>query len=208
MRSRFVVLVTALALAVPALAQEADQTSAATLAELRAEAQRLTTLAQVPEAGRAGAEELLARIDALQESARAQEIARLQAYIAALRSGDSPSVAEEVASSAVSAGAVELAREREALQADVAAFVETYPDAAAVLRRAALAARAGELLGEGWLGSGPFGAAHEAAGMRGRIIRVGPGLGRDGNGRAGGFTLTLPYGFEPPRLFSPQQDDQ
>lgn len=138
MHRKLVMLVAALALTVPALAQEASRTSTATLSELRAEAQRLTALAQVPEAGRADAEELLTRVDALLEGTRAQEVARLQAYIAALRSGDSPSVAEEVATSAVSAGAVDLAREQEALQSDVQAFLETYPDAAGVFQRAAL----------------------------------------------------------------------
>ncbi|HET8985903.1 MAG TPA: hypothetical protein VFN03_09105 [Trueperaceae bacterium] len=194
MKWKIVVLATALALAVPALAQETES-STATLAELRVEAQRLTALAQVPEAGRAEAEELLARVAALQESGRAQEIARLQAYIAALRSGDSPSVAEEVATSAVSEAAVELARESEALRADVGTFLETYPDAAVVFHRAFFTGR-GEVFGIGTLGG-----VIEATGAPGRMIQV-----RPGGGRAGGFSMALPYGFEMPRIFSPRPD--
>jgi len=193
MKRYLVVLVTALALAVPALAQETAQSTEATLAELRAEAQRLTALAQVPEAGRAEAEELLARVDALRESSQAQEIARLQAYIAALRSGDSASVAEEVAASAVSADSVELARETEALRGDVKAFLETYPDAAAVFQRALFA-------GRGAFSFGVLGGL-EGAAVPGRMLQI-----RPGGGRAGGFSMTLPYDFETPRIIMPRPE--
>lgn len=133
------------ALTTAALAQETTTTDS--LAELRQEAQRLTVLAQVPEEGRAEAEELLTRFEALAGSAEALEIERLQAYIAALRAGDSPAVAQEVASAAVAEGSVALSREREALLADVRAFVETYPEVARVIAGSSL---------------GLFGGMHEA----------------------------------------------
>jgi len=209
---KIVILVAALALTVAALAQATDQTSAATLAELRAEAQRLTALAQVPEAGRAEAEELLTRFDALMESARAQELTRLQAYIAALRNGDSPSVAQEVAASAISAGAVDIARERAALQSDVQAFLETYPEAVGVFRHAALAGRGVEMLragqmgilragqmgagqmGAGQMGAGQLGTAHGFGQERSHMARM-----RPGGEAARGFGMSMPDGFDGPR---------
>lgn len=190
-------LLLALVLAVPVLAQESAEpstetgavTTADTLADLRAEAQRLTALAAVPEAGRAEAEALLARIDSLTETARTQEIARLQAYIAALRNGDSPSVAREVAASAVSDGSVELARLREELQADLSAFLETYPDAASVFRRGAVEVRGVEAFGG------------QPAGLSGApMIRARLSQSRPGDGRAGAYHMTLPFGFGAPNL--------
>ena len=176
--------VVACLLGVTALAQESNQASTAALAGLRTEAMRLTALAQVPEAGRAEAEDLLGRVEALQEAARSQEVARLQAYIAALRSGDSPSVAEEMAADAVSAGAIDLAREREQLHSDVEAFLEAYPTAAGVLRRAVAGVQGVEMFGGGVFdevsGDGP---------MRGRMLRV---------HRGAGFSLMLPYGSAAP----------
>ena len=141
------VMVTALALTTAALAQETTTTDS--LAELRQEAQRLTVLAQVPEEARAEAEELLTRFDALTGSVEALEIERLQAYIAALREGDSPAVAQEVASAAVADGSVELSRDREALLADVRAFVERYPEVARMFAGSSLGLHAGmNLVGE------------------------------------------------------------
>lgn len=198
MTRKLVVLVMALALAVPALAQEADTSAAATLTELRSEAQRLTALAQVPEAGRDAAEALLERSTALTESARQQEIARLQAYIAALRNGDSPTVAEQVAANAISAASVELTREREALTTDVQEFLETYPAAASLFRGVAISgSRAGVL------GSSRVGLAQLQAEIHGRSAQL-----RQGNGGAFGrgsafglagrsfnsFRMAFPYG--------------
>lgn len=147
---RLGVMLLVLALAMPALAQDDQAATDQTLSELRAEAMRLTALAAIPEAGRAEAEALLQRLDTLSEATRSLEMARLRAYIAALQAGDTPAVAREVAAAAISDDSVALARDREALRTDVAAFVETYPEAAQVLRRSARAAVLGRVLaGEG-----------------------------------------------------------
>lgn len=174
-----------LVLAAPVLAQDAQTAtsgaddSAARLMDLRQEAQRLTGLAAVPEEGRAEAEELWARAEALRERDIANEIARLEAYNEALRSGDSPAVAQQVAADATGEAGVELARDREALRSDVESFLETYPEAAAAVRPA--------LVRGPWLADdfGPF---------------TGSDIPFAFERRQGGFQMALPYGA-PGRMF-------
>lgn len=138
MNKRFVmILIAAAALlaGAAALAQAVgDSSNQQTLSELRQRAQRLTLLADVPAEARSEAAALLDRVDALRAASEEREIARLQAYIAALESGDSPAVAEQVASSQVTDANVELARQREALSADVQAFVAANPGVSSALR--------------------------------------------------------------------------
>ncbi len=138
MRKRYlIVTLGALALVVGAvaLAQSTTGTSVqASLSELRAKAQRLTLLAQVPAEARQDAEALLGRADALRADAQELEVERLQAYIAALEAGDSPAVATEAAAAQIGAKKLELTRQQEALRADVEAFLTDHPEAAGVLR--------------------------------------------------------------------------
>lgn len=152
MRKRYlIVTLGALAVVVGAvaLAQSATDTSVqASLAELRGKAQRLTALAQVPADARPEAQALLDRADALRASAQALEVERLQAYIAALETGDSPAVATQSAAAQVSDKTVELTRQQEALRTDVAAFLADHPEAASALRFRS------NLLGGGGSGSG------------------------------------------------------
>jgi len=139
-RTRFKVLL--LALAVPllgavALAQEsgADADLAARIAELRAQAQRLTVLAELPEEARPEVQALLDRYDELRRSAQELEVARLEALVDALEAGESPAVANQLADSAVADQRVELARQWESLRDEAEALAEQYPEAARLLRR-------------------------------------------------------------------------
>src|SRR5690606_21105949 len=122
-----------------ALAQEmgVPAGSAGRIAELTARAQRLTLLAELPEEARPEAEALLDRYDALRTAEQELEVARLEALVAALESGDSPAVAREVAESAVADQKVELARQREQLRADVDDLADRFPEAANLFRRLA-----------------------------------------------------------------------
>lgn len=172
MSKRFVTTVLvalALVAGAVALAQVAGDSSAVqeTLAELRQRAQRLTLLAEVPAEARAEASALLDRADALRSAADQLEIARLEAYIAALESGDSAAVAQEVASGQVSEASVDLSRQREALAADIQAFLETHPDVSASFRRSI----------DALSGSGTIVVRHGGRGA-GAVLHFSPGGGQ------------------------------
>ncbi len=139
-RTRLKVLLLALAfpvLGAVALAQEgaAGADLGARIAELRARAQRLTVLAQLPEEARPEVQALFDRFEDLRQSAQELEVARLEALVASLESGDSPAVAQQVAESAVADRRVELARQREALREDAEDLADRYPEAANLIRR-------------------------------------------------------------------------
>lgn len=171
-RSVRAVALVLLLLGAAAFAQQAGEAVdlSGRVAELQARAQRLSLLAQLPPEARPEAEELLGRYEDLARAEQELEVARLEALVAALEGGDSPSVAQEVAGSAVAEGRVSVTRQREALQADVEAFVERYPEAAAVLRSARV--RAVGLGQPEVILSGPGG-----VGVRPLSIRVMPGAG-------------------------------
>src|SRR5690606_17497615 len=138
-RTRLKVLLLALAfpvLGAVALAQEgaAGADLGARIAELRARAQRLTVLAQLPEEARPEVQALFDRFEDLRQSAQELEVARLEALVASLESGDSPAVAQQVAESAVADRRVELARQREALREDAEDLADRYPEAANLIR--------------------------------------------------------------------------
>lgn len=162
-----------------ALAQATTDSDAVqqTLSELRQRAQRLTLLAQVPAEGRAQAEELLDRAEALRTAAQELEVQRLQAYIAALENGDSPSVATQVAEQQTSEASVALTRQREELSADVEAFLKTYPDVGTTLR-----ARLGLGQGSGFLGMGRMGGSAGSGMMLDTPFHGGHGMQRGAPG--------------------------
>lgn len=183
MSRRFVTtVVAALALVAgaAALAQVASDSSAVqeTLAELRQRAQRLTLLAEVPAEARAEAATLLDRAEALRAAAQQLEVSRLEAYIAALESGDSASVAQQVASGSISEASVELSRQRETFAADLQAFLEANPGVASSFRRSVNALSSTGSSGTitihqgGRSGSGTFHFSTE--GGRGLLLRGGP----------------------------------
>lgn len=120
-----------------ALAQESGAAAdlGARIAELQARAQRLSVLAELPAEARPEVEALMGRYDDLRRAGEEVEVARLEALVAALEAGESPTVARQMAEAAVSERRVELTRQREALDADVDALVERFPDAANTIRR-------------------------------------------------------------------------
>lgn len=161
-----------------ALAQVTSDSSAVqeTLAELRQRAQRLTLLAEVPTEARAEATALLDRADALRTATQQLEVSRLEAYIAALESGDSPSVAQEVASGRINEASVELSRQREAFVADLQAFLEANPGVASSFRRSvnALGGSGSITIHQGGRSGGGATFHFSTEGGRGLLLRGGP----------------------------------
>jgi|GEM_PF-1723520 len=133
-------LLPALALALVgavALAQEASTGAdlGARIAELTARARRLSVLSELPAEARPEVEALLQRSEELRRAEQELEVARLEALVAALEAGESPAVARQMAESAVAERRVELTRQREQLDEDVAELAERFPESASLIRR-------------------------------------------------------------------------
>lgn len=106
--------------------QAGSMTAAAS--ELRERALRLTVLNSLPEEARAEAAALIDRAEALRNSEQELMVARLEAYVAALEAGESPQVAQDVATGNIAERSADVTREREALREEVKAFMEAHPD--------------------------------------------------------------------------------
>ena len=94
--------------------------------QLRQNAFRLTILNSLPEEARAEATALMDRKQALQTAEQELELTRLQAYVTALEAGESPKVAQDLATGKVAAQSADVTREREALRTDAEAFEGTW----------------------------------------------------------------------------------
>lgn len=101
---------------------------AETMRDLRQSAARLTLLNALPEEARAEATALLDRMEALRTSQQELEVARLQAYVAALEAGESPTVARELAAGEVATQSADVTRTQEQLMTDLEAFVTAHPE--------------------------------------------------------------------------------
>lgn len=169
-RSRLAVLAAAVlgaTLLVFAMAQDTSTSgsSSTDAAALRRQAARLELLNALPEDARGDATALLDRIDAHLTQVEALESQALEARVAALEAGEPAQVAQLLAVQSTIEARITLAREGATLQADVAAFVEAHPDAAATLR----------YVGRSYLGDAGYG-PHDLG--RGMTPRVGVGQGR------------------------------
>lgn len=165
-RSRLAVLAAAVlgaALLVSAMAQDtstAGSTNGSTdAAALRRQAVRLELLNALPEDARGDATALLDRIDAHLTQVEALESQALEARVAALEAGEPAQVAQLLAVQSTIEARIALAREGATLQADVAAFVEAHPDAAAIVR----------YVGRSYLGDAGYGALDLGRGMTPRM---------------------------------------
>lgn len=162
---------------------------------LRQNAMRLTILNSLPEDARADAAALLDRRQALRTAEQELQVARLQAYVAALESGESPAVAQDLATSKVATQSADVTREREALRADTEAFVEAHPEVRSALMQAGPFGReAGAPFRAGELGQGP-GAMFGAGEFGGGNMRFGAGefgMQRHGMQPGGAQRMQLP----------------
>lgn len=184
-RIRFAAILLAALLALPAAASAQNAAGAAqatpstpasspsqqqTLRQLQQQAARLTLIAQLPEADRSQASQLLSRADALRQRSRALRIQELQSYVDALKAGTAPNVARAQAQQQVADQRVTLAKDMASLRSDVQAFLQKVPQARALLR--GLAGRAGG--GQGAFGGRP-GMRNGRPGLNGAPGAAGPG---------------------------------
>lgn len=165
--------VAAALIASPALAQPpagqapAQAGAAAQLGDLRREARRLTLLNALPTEARAEVEALMARGEALRATETELQLARLQAYVAALETGETGAEAAATAQAAVAEQAEAVEAQRSALLEDVRAFGESHP----TLRR-----RLAEIVGGE--APGPLAQARRAGVRLGAPGPWGPGRGQ------------------------------
>lgn len=161
--------------------QTQQQTQQQTLRRLRQQARRLTLIAQLPQADRAPATELLDRAAALRQRALDLRIREMQAYVAALQAGTAPNAARIQAQQQVSDQRLALANDMDALRSDAQAFLQKVPEARALLRG---------------LPGGPAAASGPAQGRRpGLGSGRWPGDAAPGTGRMPG--ATMPWGGRP-----------
>lgn len=180
-------------------------TAASTLRDLERQALRLTVIAQVPEADRAQASQLLDRADALRQRATELRTQELQGYIDALKAGTAPSDARTQVQQKLASERSQLQSDLTTLRDDVQAFVQKVPQARALERYLGAELRAsggpgmglGRGLGMG-LGAPP---ADPWAGGLGRTPwggspRAGGRSHRDGRwGGANGYGFEMRQGF-------------
>ncbi len=179
--------------------------AASTLRDLERQALRLTVIAQVPEADRAQATQLLDRADALRQRATELRTQELQSYIDALKAGTAPSDARTQAQQKLASERSQLQGDLTTLRDDVRAFVQKVPEARALERYlgAELRAASGPGMGLGrdlgmGLGAAP---ANPWAGDRGRIPwrgspRAGARSNRDDRwGGVDGYGFEMRQGF-------------
>ncbi len=127
--------------------------------QLRQNAFRLTILNSLPEEARAEATALMDRKQALQTAEQELELARLQAYVTALEAGESPNVAQDLATGKVAAQSADVTREREALRTDAEAFGKAHPEVrGTMMQLGPLGHEGGAMFGAGEFGrnAGPM----------------------------------------------------